>query len=58
MTNQIVIDGKELCRRSGFGYRVSSDTSLVSPNADPLIRGMWQNVLRATRIDFRWRQLE
>ena len=57
-TVQIVIDGKERCRRRGFGYRVSSEAGPVSLNADPLIRGMRQNVAGVTRIDFRWSQLE
>tara|TARA_B100000029_G_scaffold23804_1_gene23534 strand:- start:1936 stop:2118 length:183 start_codon:yes stop_codon:yes gene_type:complete len=33
-------------------------TGPVSLNADPLIRGMQQNVVRVTRIDFRWSQPE
>ena len=33
-------------------------TGPVSLNADPLIRGMQQNVARVTRIDLRWSPLE
>ena len=57
-SQQIVIDGEEPCRRRGFGYRVSSEDGPVSLNADPLIRGMQQNVARVTRIDLRSSQPE
>jgi len=57
-SRQIVIDGEKLCRRRGFGYQVSSEAGSPRFNAGFSLRGLWQNVVRVTRIDFRWSQLE
>ena len=57
-SRQIVIDGEKLCRRRGFGYQVSSEAGSPRFNAEFSLRGLWQNVVRVTRIDFRWSQLE
>ena len=55
---QSVIDGEKLRRRRGFGYQVSSEAGSVRFNAEFSLRGMWQNVVRVTRIDLRWSPLE
>ena len=57
-SQQIVIDGQKLCRRRGFGYQVSSGAGWVRFNAEFSLRGMWQNMVRVTRIDLRWSPLE